>query len=132
MKDPNSAIKHLDGTMYASKVSSHCTQTYNIINQKRKEPHCQKFLAILLQQVKAKFISEKLKKTTTEGSGYLHWVAAEPPSEGLRCATWSTEILSASTVFKMTIERKLFSWTQFYIIYLQQLYAMKYNQIVPR
>lgn len=27
-----------------------------------------------------------------------HWVAAEPPSDGLRCATWSTEILSASTV----------------------------------
>lgn len=35
----------------------------------------------------------------------LHWVAAEPPSDGLRCATWSTEIRSASTVFTAHTEK---------------------------
>lgn len=29
-----------------------------------------------------------------------HWVAAEPPSDGLRWATWSMEIRSASTVWQ--------------------------------
>ena len=40
-------------------------------------------------------------KTRNDGGDKgLRWVAAEPPSDGLRWATWSTEILSASTVFE--------------------------------
>jgi hypothetical protein len=31
MKYPDSAIQHLDGTMYARKVSSHCNQTQVIV-----------------------------------------------------------------------------------------------------
>ena len=39
-----------------------------------------------------------IRHSTIISRGGLHWVAAEPPSDGLRCATWSTEIRSASTV----------------------------------
>ena len=44
----------------------------------------------------------------------LHWVAAEPPSDGLRWATWSTDILSASTVFDqayVVLKRYIYSKT---------------------
>ena len=94
MKHSNSTIQHLDGTVNSSEVSSHYRRNTSLSTINIHTLSLQK---------------ENLENNGKENGTDSHWVAAEPPSDGLRWATWSTEIRSASTFFKAT--RKWFNQT---------------------
>ena len=99
MKHPDSAIQHLDGTMYTSKMSSHCMQEKHTNSNKKNSLNHQIQKIKGFHQIGLSLFTENPRNKEKKKAG-LHWVAAEPPSDGFRWATWSTEILSASTVCK--------------------------------